>query len=138
MLNEPILIIDDNLLNLKLLKRLLEIEEYQPLTAKNAQETLVLLERFHPKLILVDGQLPAVSGVELTRQIKSNPQNKDIIIVMVSSYDQKGEEQKARDAGCDGYVVKPIDTQSLLELVANFLKRKTPDHSSLSQNQKNG
>jgi two-component system cell cycle response regulator DivK len=123
--NEPILIVDDNLLNLKLLKRLLEVEQYQPLTAKSAEETLALLERFHPRLILMDYQLPGMDGVELTKQIRSNPKNKDVIIVLATSYDQKGEEQKARAAGCDGYIMKPIDTQALSGLVADLLQRKS-------------
>jgi two-component system cell cycle response regulator DivK len=122
--NEPILIVDDNLLSSKLIKRLLEVEQYQALTAKNAEETLALLERFHPRLILMDFQLPGMDGVELTRRIRSNPKNKDVIIVLATSYDQKGEEQKARAAGCDGYIMKPIDTQALSGLVADLLQRK--------------
>jgi len=124
MLNEPILIIDDNPLNLKLMKRLLEAEQYQPLTAKNAEETLLLLERFHPRLILIDFQMPDLDGVELTKKIRSNPKNQDVIIVMVTSYDQKGEEEKARAAGCNDYIMKPIDTQALSGLVAELLQRK--------------
>lgn len=126
--NEPILIVDDNLLNLKLIKRLLEVEQYQPLTAQNADETLALLERFHPRLILMDFQLPGLDGVELTRQLRANPKNKDITIVMVTSYDQKGEEEKARAAGCDAYIIKPIDTQALSGLVGDFLRHKTLNH----------
>jgi two-component system, cell cycle response regulator DivK len=132
--NEPILIVDDNLMNLKLIKRLLEVEQYQALTAKNAEETLALLERFHPRLILMDFQLPGLDGVELTRQLRKDPKNKDVIIVMVTSYDQKGEEKKARAAGCDGYITKPIDTEALSGLVADFLQRKT--HSLTESNQK--
>jgi two-component system cell cycle response regulator DivK len=125
MLNEPVLIIDDNPLNLKLMKRLLEAEQYQPLTAKNAEETMLLLERFHPRLILIDFQMPDLDGVELTKKIRSNPKNQDVIIVMVTSYDQKGEEAKARAAGCDDYIVKPIDTQALSGLIAQLLRRKS-------------
>ena len=135
--NEPILIIYDNILNLKLIKRLLEIEQYQALTAKNAQETLALLERFHPRLILMDFQLPGVDGVELTKQLRNDPKNKDVIIVMVTSYDQKGEEEKARAAGCDGYITKPIDTQALSGLVADLLQRKTHSFSEPEKNQGN-
>jgi two-component system cell cycle response regulator DivK len=124
MLNEPVLIIDDNPLNLKLMKRLLEADQYQPLTAKNAEETMLLLERFRPRLILVDFQMPGVDGVELTKQLRTDPQNKEVIIVMVTSYDQKGEEEKARAAGCDAYIMKPIDTQALSGLIAELLRRK--------------
>jgi two-component system cell cycle response regulator len=94
------------------------------LTAKNAEETLTLLERFHPRLILVDLQLPDVDGIELTKTIRLNPRNKETVIVMATSYDQKGEEKKARAAGCDGYITKPINIQTLPGLIADFLKDK--------------
>jgi len=135
MLNEPILIVDDNPLNLKLVKRLLEVEQYQPLTAKNAEETITLMERFHPRLILMDFQLPGLDGVELTRQLRANPKNKDIVIVMVTSYDQKGEEDMARAAGCNAYITKPIDTQALSGLVAGFLRPQTLNHKESEKKQ---
>ena len=124
--NEPILIVDDNLLNLKLIKRLLEIEQYQPLTARSAEETMAILDRFHPRLILMDSQLPGVDGVELTKQLRANPKNNDVVIVMATSYDQKGEEEKARAAGCNAYITKPLDTQALSGLIAELLQRKNP------------
>jgi CheY-like chemotaxis protein len=134
--NEPILIVDDNLLNLKLVKRLLEIEQYQPLTAQNAEETIAILDRFHPRLILMDNQLPGMDGVELTKQLRTNPKNKDVVIVMATSYDQKGEEEKARAAGCDAYITKPIDTQALSGLIAELLQRKA--HSLTESKTKQG
>src|SRR5579862_5685861 len=98
MSNEPILVIDDNALNLKLAKRLLEIEQYQVLTAKSAEEALRLLSRFQPLLILMDFGLPGVDGVELTSQLRKDPNTKSTVIIIVSSYDQKGDEEKARAA----------------------------------------
>lgn len=120
--NEPILIVDDNLMNLKLEKRLLELEQYQVLTAKNAAETLQILEYFRPRLILMDFQLPGVDGVELTQKVKADPKNKDILILMATSYDQQGDEARARAAGCNGYLHKPIDTQALPGIIANYLR----------------
>jgi two-component system, cell cycle response regulator DivK len=125
MSQEPILIVDDNPMNLKLEKRLLEIEDYQVLTARSAEETLKVLEYFRPRLILMDFQLPGLDGVELTREIRSNPANGDIAIVILTSYDQQGDEQKARAAGCDGYIPKPIQTQSFPGIVAGYLKGST-------------
>lgn len=119
--NDPVLIIDDNLLNLKLAKKLLELEGYQVLTASNAQDTARILEFFLPRLILMDFQMPAVDGIELTRWVKGDPRLKDVIVLMLSSNDQKGDEQKARQAGCDGYLSKPIDTQSLPGIIAGYL-----------------
>lgn len=120
--NEPILIVDDNLMNLKLEKRLLELEQYQVLTAKNAAETLQILEYFRPRLILMDFQLPGVDGVQLTQKVKADPRNKDILILMATSYDQQGDEARARAAGCDGYIHKPIDTQALPGIIADYLR----------------
>ncbi|HJT23476.1 MAG TPA: response regulator [bacterium] len=122
MANEPVLIVDDNLLNLKLEKRLLELEQYQVLTARNADETLRLLERFHPRLILMDFQLPGMDGVELTKKVKADPKNRDVLVLIVTSYDQRGDEAKAKAAGCDGYLNKPIDTQALPAIVAGYLR----------------
>lgn len=124
MSNEPILIVDDTPMNLKLEKRLLEVEKYQVLTAGNAQEALRVLEYFRPRLILMDFGLPGVDGVELTRTVKADPKNKDIIILMLTSYDQQGDETKARAAGCDGYIHKPIDTQTLPGIIGGYLQSK--------------
>jgi two-component system cell cycle response regulator DivK len=135
MANEPILIVDDNLMNLKLEKKLLEMEQYQVLTAKDAEETLKLLEHFHPKLILMDYQLPGMDGIELTKRIKSNPERWKTVILMVTSYDQQGDEAKAKAAGCDGYIQKPIDTQSLPGIIAGYL-RKNPEGTGQSGNEK--
>lgn len=122
MSNEPILIVDDNPMNLKLEKRLLELERYQVLSAKDAQETLHILEYFHPQLILMDFQLPGLDGVELTKRIRENPSNKGVVILMLTSYDQQGDEAKALAAGCDGYLHKPIDTQTLPGVIAGYLR----------------
>jgi two-component system cell cycle response regulator DivK len=121
MANEPILIVDDNLMNLKLEKRLLEAEQYQVLTAKNAEETLKILEVFRPRLILMDFQLPGTDGVELTKKIRENPGNKKVVILMLTSNDLQGDEAKAKAAGCDGYLTKPIDTQALPLIIAGCL-----------------
>jgi len=122
MAKEPILIVDDNLMNLKLAKRLLELEEYHVLTARNAEETLELLKFYRPRLILMDYGLPEVDGVELTRKVRNDPKNRDILILMVTSYDQHGDEAKSKEAGCDGYLHKPLDTQKLPEIIAGYLR----------------
>ena len=124
--NEPILIIDDNPMNLKLEKRLLELESYQVLTASNAEHAMRTLEYFHPRLVLMDYQLPGLDGVELTRKLRQNPENKGMVILMLTSNDVEGDEQKARQAGCDGYLLKPIDTQALPGIIAGYLRGNTP------------
>ena len=125
MAKEPILIVDDNLMNLKLAKRLLELEEYHVLTARNAEETLNLLQFYRPRLILMDFGLPGMDGVELTRRLRSDPKNRDILILMVTSYDQHGDEAKSKEAGCDGYLYKPLDTQNLPGIIAGYLRIST-------------
>jgi CheY-like chemotaxis protein len=132
--NEPILIVDDNLMNLKLEKRLLELEQYQVLTAKNAEETLKTLEYFRPRLILMDFQLPGMDGVELTQRIKADARNKDILILMATSYDQQGDEARARAAGCTGYLNKPIDTQTLPGVIAGYLRGASNDGGQTNNN----
>jgi CheY-like chemotaxis protein len=109
-------------MNLKLEKRLLELEQYQVLTARSAEETLRVLEYFHPSLVLMDFQLPGIDGVELTKKLRQDPQNKGMVILMVTSYDQQGDEDKARAAGCDGYLHKPLDTQALPGIIAGYLR----------------
>ncbi len=121
--NEPILIVDDNLMNLKLEKRVLELEQYQVLTARNAQETLAVLEYFRPRLILMDFGLPGVDGVELTKRVRSDARNRDILILIATSYDLQGDESKAKAAGCNGYLVKPLDTQALPGVIAGYLHK---------------
>jgi CheY-like chemotaxis protein len=120
---EPILIVDDSAMNLKLVRMLLESDEYLVRTAGRAEEALAALEEFRPRLILMDIQLPGMNGLELTRRLKADPRLKDVVILALTSYAMKGDDEKALAAGCDGYVTKPIDTASLLELIARFLRR---------------
>ena len=121
MASEPILIVDDNPINLKLARVLLTAEGYQVRTAEDANEALATLEQFHPRLILMDIQMPGVDGLELSRQLKAAPATKDIIIVALTAYAMKGDDEKALAAGCDGYVAKPIDTRTLPGIVASYL-----------------
>jgi CheY-like chemotaxis protein len=118
---EKILVVDDNPANLRLLRLLLSAESYEVRTADGAEEALTALEAFRPRLILMDLQMPGMNGFELTRQLKSDPATRDILIVALTAYAMKGDEEKAREAGCDGYVSKPIDTRTLPALVARYL-----------------
>lgn len=122
MAGEPILIVDDNPTNLKLAKVVLAGEGYLVRTATDAEEALGVLEDFRPSLILMDIQLPGIDGLELTRRLKSDPQKKRIVIIAVTAYAMKGDEEKALVAGCDGYVTKPIDPDTLLLIVAKHLE----------------
>jgi two-component system, cell cycle response regulator DivK len=123
MTGEPILIIDDTPVNLRLTRILLVNEGYQVLTAASAEEGLEVLRSHHPPLILVDIQLPGIDGLEFTRRVKQDPARRDITIVALTAFAMKGDEQKAMDAGCDGYITKPIDTRSLGARVREYLAR---------------
>lgn len=121
MATEAILVVDDNPTNLKLLRVLLVGEGYEVKTAVNGEEALSLLKSFQPRLVLMDLQLPGINGLALTQMIKADPKTKDIVIIAVTAYAMKGDDQKAFDAGCDGYIAKPIDTRTLPSIVAQYL-----------------
>lgn len=121
MAGEPILIVDDNASNLKLLRVLLETEGYQIRTAEHGYAALQVLREFQPRLILLDIQLPGMDGLSLARELKSNPKTAPISIVAITAYAMKGDEEKALAAGCDGYITKPVDTRRLTNQIAQFL-----------------
>ncbi len=120
MANEYVLIIDDNAMNLKLARVLLSTEGYVVKTASNAEEALNVLEDFNPKLILMDIQLPGMDGLELTRKLKADPKRKAIIVIALTAYAMKGDQEKALSAGCDAYVTKPIDINKLRVLLSQY------------------
>lgn len=113
----PILIVDDNESNLKLLKAMLDSDDYVVKTAMDAEEAIKVLDTFAPHLILMDLQLPGMDGLQLTRLLKSEPARRDIIILALTAYAMKGDEEKAIAAGCDGYITKPVDTRALPKLI---------------------
>lgn len=121
MAGEPILVVDDNPANLKLLRLLLSGESYAVRTAGDAVEALAVLREFTPRLILMDLQMPGMDGFELTRHLKAGAATRDIVVVALTAYAMKGDEEKARAAGCDDYVSKPIDTRTLPALIARHL-----------------
>jgi len=125
-----ILIVDDNPTNMKLVSYLLRNKDYDVKTAQSALEALELLREFHPGLILMDLQMPDIDGFTLTRRLKADPATRDIVIVAVTAFAMKGDEEKALRAGCDGYLTKPIDTRSLPSIVARYLAGERPSAKS--------
>jgi len=123
MAGEKILIVDDNPTNLKLVAYLMKAKGYEVSTAIDADAAIADIRDKRPALILMDLQLPGVDGLELTRRLKSDPETRDIIIVAVTAYAMKGDQDKAVAAGCDDYVTKPIDTRSLPDTIARHLNR---------------
>jgi two-component system, cell cycle response regulator DivK len=118
---EVVLVVDDNDANLQLTKVLLRRAGYSVHTATDAEDTLRRLATLTPKVILMDIQMPRIDGLELTRRLKANPATKDIVIIALTACAMKDNEEKARTAGCDGYVAKPFDTDALPEIVARYL-----------------
>jgi two-component system cell cycle response regulator DivK len=121
MAGEPILVVDDNATNMKLLRVLLTSQGYDVRTAGDASDAMEVIKGFRPRLILMDIQLPGMSGLELTSLLKADPATRDILVVAITAYAMKGDEEKARRAGCDGYISKPIDTRTLASVIARHL-----------------
>ena len=125
-MREPILIVDDNAVNLKLARVLLAADGYDVRTAQDADQALAALASCKPALILMDIQLPGMDGLTLTRKLKQDRATRDIVVVAMTAYAMKGDYERAIAAGCDGYVTKPIDTRALAHVIAGFLTgRKT-------------
>ena len=122
MSGESVLIVDDNAINLKLARVLLQGEGFAVTTAIDAEEALRLLATLVPRLILMDIQLPGMDGLALTRRLKADAATRHIVILALTAYAMKGDEEKARAAGCDGYVTKPIDIELLPNLIASHLR----------------
>jgi CheY-like chemotaxis protein len=132
MAGELILIIDDTPVSLKLTRILLVNLGYRVLTAASAEEALELLRTYHPRLILADIQLPGMDGLEMTRLIKKNERTRDIAVVALTAFAMKGDEQKAVDAGCEGYIAKPIDTRMLGERIRQVLIRHAESQTKVA------
>jgi DNA-binding response OmpR family regulator len=133
MAGEPILIVDDTPVNLKLTRILLVNEGYEVLTAASAEEALELLRSYQPRLILADIQLPGIDGLEMTRRIKGDDRTRDMLVVALTAFAMKGDEERAREAGCDDYITKPIETRTLGARIRKLLDQTaTPPDSERS------
>ncbi len=116
-----VLLIEDNPLNMELAVDLLGIGGYEVITATTAEEGIELAKKETPDLILMDISLPGIDGLEATRILKKDKKVKDIPIVAMSAHAMTGDKEKAIEAGCVGYITKPIDTKSLVKQVQEFM-----------------
>jgi two-component system, cell cycle response regulator DivK len=123
---EPILVVDDNAANRKLALMLLSREGYDVRTAAGADEVAAVLLGFAPRLILMDLQMPGIDGFELTRRLRADPTMAEVLILAVSASTTAADAERARLAGCNGHVPKPIDTRTLPPLIARLLGRDAP------------
>jgi len=116
-----ILVVDDHPTNLKLVRDVLMYDGFSVMEAADAEEAQEIVRSTPPDLILMDLALPGMDGLTLTRLLKADPSTQHIVIVALTAFAMKGDEEKARAAGCDGYVTKPINTRTLSETVSGFL-----------------
>jgi two-component system, cell cycle response regulator DivK len=116
-----ILVVEDNELNMKLLNDVLEAHGYDVLTTGEGAVAIAWARQYRPDLILMDLQLPDMSGLEVTQQLKAAAATASIPIVAVTAFAMAGDEKKALEHGCDAYVAKPIDLRKLLDLIAGFV-----------------
>jgi two-component system cell cycle response regulator DivK len=120
-LRQRVLIVEDNDLNMKLFNDLLVAHGYDTLQTKDGVEALALARQHRPDLILMDIQLPEVSGLEVTKWIKEDESLSMIPIIAVTAFAMKGDREKMRDGGCEDYIAKPISVASFLQTVERFL-----------------
>ncbi|MEP3892344.1 MAG: response regulator [Hellea sp.] len=119
---KKVLIVEDNELNMKLFADLLEAHGYETRQTREGLKAIGIARKFHPDLILMDIQLPEVSGLEVTKWIKDDKDLADIPVVAVTAFAMKGDEKRIRDGGCEAYIAKPITVTSFLETVRKFVE----------------
>ena len=117
---KKILIVEDEPKNLKLLRDLLQATGYETIEATDGEEGVELAKAMKPDLILMDIMMPKMDGLEATRIIKADDKTKHIPIVALTSYAMKGDKERTLEAGCDGYLAKPVDIRELLKTVGHF------------------
>ena len=119
---KTVLIVEDNELNMKLFTDLLNAHGYDTLQTKDGMEALSIAREHHPDLILMDIQLPEVSGLEVTKWLKEDDDLRSIPVIAVTAFAMKGDEERIRQGGCEDYIAKPISLQSFLETVRRHLE----------------
>lgn len=118
---KTVLIVEDNELNMKLFHDLLEAHGYATLLARTGAEALALAEQHEPDLILMDIQLPEISGLQVTQRLKENGELAGIPVIAVTAFAMRGDEERIRAGGCEDYIAKPISVVDFLEKVKRYL-----------------
>lgn len=117
-----VLIVEDNELNMKLFCDLLEAHDYETIQTRDGMSALPLAREHQPDLILMDIQLPEVSGLEVTKWLKEDHDLRSIPVIAVTAFAMKGDEEKIREGGCEAYIAKPISVGHFLETVEQFTR----------------
>ena len=118
---KTVLIVEDNELNMKLFHDLLEAHGYQTIQTRNGIEALDLARTHRPNLILMDIQLPEVSGLEVTKWLKEDDELHVIPVIAVTAFAMKGDEERIRQGGCEAYISKPISVSKFIETVRTYI-----------------
>jgi len=121
-MSKTVLIVEDNELNMKLFHDLLDAQGYQTLQTREGLQALSLARQHQPDLILMDIQLPEISGLEVTKWLKEDEELSHIPVVAVTAFAMKGDEERIREGGCEAYISKPISVGYFLETVRRFLE----------------
>lgn len=118
--NIPILVVDDNPTNLRLAEFALRHAGFDVRTAQSAGEAKLMLAAFHPKVVLMDLQLPEVDGFTLTHDLRTNPATSHLCIVAMTAFAMSGDADRALAAGCDGYIAKPVSPADMIAIVQRY------------------
>ncbi len=120
-MSKTVMIVEDNELNMKLFNDLLESRGYRTIQTRNGLDALDIAKEHHPDLILMDIQLPEVSGLVVTKWIKENDELAHIPVIAVTAFAMKGDEERILEGGCEGYISKPISLPHFLETIESFI-----------------
>ena len=121
---KTVMIVEDNELNMKLFHDLLEAHGVRTIETRDGMQVLGIAREKRPDLILMDIQLPEVSGLEVTKWLKADEELRDIPVIAVTAFAMKGDEQKIREGGCEDYISKPISVSRFLEVIESYLTKK--------------
>jgi len=121
-MKKTVLIVEDNELNMKLFNDLLEAHGYRTLKTSHGIEAMELARAHRPDLILMDIQLPEVSGLEVTRWLKADEELKSIPVIAITAFAMKGDEERIREGGCEAYMSKPISVSKFIATIKTYLE----------------
>lgn len=120
-MSKTVLIVEDNELNMKLFQDLLEAHGFKTVQTRNGHEVVNMARKHKPDLILMDIQLPEISGLDITKILKQDDDLKSIPVIAVTAFAMKGDEQKIREGGCEDYISKPISVNDFLNVIRKYL-----------------
>lgn len=120
-MSKTVMIVEDNELNMKLFRDLIEAHGYKTVHTRSGLAAMDLAREHHPDLILMDIQLPEISGLDVTRQLKADATLKSIPVIAVTAFAMKGDEERIRQGGCEAYISKPISVTHFIDTIKSFL-----------------